>query len=724
MTVVGGTHAGPLVLDRSIELVGHDWPVIEGNGRGTVISLTAADVRITGLVIRGSGASLDQENSGIAADEAPGSEITGNRFEDVLFGVYLRKSPGSLVAENEIRSKRLEIPRRGDAIRVWYSNDVRLEDNRVTDARDVVLWYSERLTVHRNTVSGGRYGLHFMYCDDASIEGNLLKDNSVGAFLMYSRRLRLIHNTIVGNHGPSGFGIGLKDMDDAQVRENRFIGNRVGVFLDNSPRETGSSVDIGLNLIAGNDIGVSLLPNVKRGRFFGNSFVENQQQVEIAGGGGDPLDNEWRENFWSDYVGYDGDADGTGDVAYRADRLFEDLADRQPALKLFLHSPAKDALELAARTLPLIRPRPKLTDERPRMRPHDPDNCPSAMSTGGNVFGPLGASFIFVGGALLLLPGAVRRGVGQESGDVEDGDESQSKREPSIRVVGLTKRFGHQAALRNVSFEIREGESVAVWGPNGAGKTTLLRVLLGVIPRVGTVTVAGVDPWRRGKTARARIGFVPQEVSLQREMRVDETLAFFSALRSAHPERPRQLVEDLGLLKEVGKKVGELSGGQRQRLVLALALLSDPPILILDEPTANLDARARADFIELLRDLKNSGRTLVFSSHRPEEVQAVADRVLHLEAGRLVADEPPSPEGLESHRTAEMWLRVAPQEIDLAVEALEARGIRTRRLGEHLVAEIGAGQKLEPIRELLTRGIALESFEIDVSESGGRDDAG
>ena len=122
---------------------------------------------------------------------APDVTVAGNRFEDTLFGIYLKEAHGSVVRGNTISSKDLDVPRRGDPIRVWYSTDVLIEDNVVDKGRDVVLWYSERLTVRDNDVSNGRYGLHFMYCDDALIEDNRLLDNSVGAFLMYSRRLTM-----------------------------------------------------------------------------------------------------------------------------------------------------------------------------------------------------------------------------------------------------------------------------------------------------------------------------------------------------------------------------------------------------------------------------------------------------------------------------------------------------------------------------------------------------
>ena len=378
--VYGGVYDEPLLLDKSVNLVGYDWPVIDGGGRGTVVKLAAPDISLRGFVIRNSGDSLAEENSGIAV-EAPGAVLESNRLEDTLFGIYLREAAGSTIRDNTITSKDLPVPRRGDPIRVWYSNDVLIEDNVVNKGRDVVLWYSERLTVRNNEVSEGRYGLHFMYCDDATIENNLLTNNSVGTFLMYSRRLHLFGNTIAHNRGPSGFGVGLKDMDDAIIENNLFLDNRIGAHLDNSPREVNSIGRFAGNVFAFNDVGVNLMPSVRHNQFVSNSFVDNEEQVGIDGGGGRSQDNVWtidgQGNYWSDYVGYDGDADGLGDVPYKAERLFEKLMDQNSSLRLFLYSPAEQAVDFAARAIPFVKPQPKMMDEVPLMEPVMPEDLPA-----------------------------------------------------------------------------------------------------------------------------------------------------------------------------------------------------------------------------------------------------------------------------------------------------------------------------------------------------------
>lgn len=709
--VVGGAHAGPFTVAKRIWLVGEGWPVLDGGERGTVLAIRAAGATVEGFRITGSGSLLDEENSGVAV-EAPGVEISGNRLDDVLFGIYLRRAEGSTIRGNEIRGKDLPLARRGDPIRVWYSNQTTVRDNVVEAGRDVVLWYSNGLEIVGNRVQRGRYGLHFMYCDDADIQGNLLAGNSVGAFLMYSRRLRLVGNTIASNHGPSGYGVGLKDMDDALISGNLFAGNRVGAFLDNSPREWRSETTIERNVFAGNDAGVALLPNVHRASFIDNGFEENLEQVAVRGEGLAPDANRWVGNYWSDYVGYDSDADGVGEVPYRSDRLFEKLADRHPSLRLFLHSPAEGALDFAARAFPVVRPHPKLTDAAPRMAPLVLAGLPTPRAGDPTPWGVAGAALLATVFALAGLPWLALALAEKRGGP-------PAPREGAlIEVRGLGMRYGEFRALSDLEFTLRPGEAVALWGPNGAGKTTALRALLGVIPFEGSVRVAGIDPRRDGKGVRRVIGFVPQESGLQGDLAAEEALEFFARLRRVPAERVQALVRQLGLPSHLGKRVRELSGGLRQRLALAVALLDDPPILMLDEPAANLDPVARASFYQLLLDLKGAGKTLIFTSHRREEVSLLADRVLELDGGRLRRDG--RPEVLALTGSVELTISFDAETVESAEAALRAAGYDPRRVGLGLALTVPEGSKVAPLVLVIAEGyVPLDVAYAQLREGGG-----
>jgi ABC-type multidrug transport system ATPase subunit len=214
---------------------------------------------------------------------------------------------------------------------------------------------------------------------------------------------------------------------------------------------------------------------------------------------------------------------------------------------------------------------------------------------------------------------------------------------PIIQILDVRKRFGRNAAVLNgVTFDVRPGQSVALWGSNGAGKTTLIRCLLGLIDFAGDIRVAGLDVRRDGKAARRLLGYVPQELALYDDFRLTEAAHFMARLKGADPAACAPILADLGLAGHERKRVRELSGGMKQRLALGIALLNDPPVLVLDEPTSNLDTAGRASLMELLLGLKAAGKTVLFISHRPEEVSGLADRVLTLEHGNLLTDAAPS----------------------------------------------------------------------------------
>lgn len=403
LTLEAGIYRGGVLIDRPLTLQGVGWPVVDAGGEGTAIEVRAPDVTISGLVIANTGASLDRENAGVSAWGAPRLVLEDNRFEDVLFGMFLRESPDSVVRGNTVGAKDVDIARRGDGIRVWESHRTLVEGNTVVGGRDSVMWFSDDLVIRDNHVSDGRYGLHFMYSDRAVIERNVLEGNSVGAFLMYSRDLVFTENHVADSFGPSGYGMGLKDMDGVEARGNRFVGNRIGVYFDNSPMTYGVSQHFTDNLIAFNEVGLEFLPSVKGNVFSGNGFLENREQVGVVGGGrfdGNQWTADGTGNYWDDFAGYDADADGLGDIPYRLDDLYSALTDDHPELTFFAETPAATAVDMAARMFPTFRPRPKVVDDAPLI---DLPTVSGAPSPGT----PSSAALLGVSAAMVAVAGIV-----------------------------------------------------------------------------------------------------------------------------------------------------------------------------------------------------------------------------------------------------------------------------------------------------------------------------
>jgi nitrous oxidase accessory protein len=375
ITLAAGTYTGGVTIDKRLTISGTDLSVIDSDGVGTVIEITAPDVTIENVIIRGSGASLDREDAGISAG-APRTTIRNNQFEDVLFGVFLRTAPDSVIQNNVVGAKDVFIANRGDGIRLWESAGSLVEGNIIEGGRDTVFWFTDEVIVRGNEVSNGRYGLHFMYSDRAVVEGNVLSGNSVGAFMMYSRDVEIRDNVMAENFGPSGYGLGLKDMDHVTAEGNRFVGNRVGMYFDNSPYEYNAKQYITNNLFAYNRTGVLLQPSVKGNVFSSNAFIDNAEQVGVPSSG-TFAGNEWSlagtGNYWSDFAGYDGDGDGIGDVSHTVDDLYNTLTDKHPDLQFYQETPAAKAITLAATMFPVLKPRPLVEDEHPLVtRPEMP----------------------------------------------------------------------------------------------------------------------------------------------------------------------------------------------------------------------------------------------------------------------------------------------------------------------------------------------------------------
>ncbi len=212
----------------------------------------------------------------------------------------------------------------------------------------------------------------------------------------------------------------------------------------------------------------------------------------------------------------------------------------------------------------------------------------------------------------------------------------------SISVRHITKTYGEQKALNDVSFGVQPGEVVGFLGPNGAGKSTLMRILTCFIPpNSGEASVFGADVMEDSLTVRNHVGYLPENNPLYTHMYVREYLEFIGGLFKLRNKRERmeQMIETVGLELEQHKKIDQLSKGYRQRVGLAQVLMHDPPVLILDEPTTGLDPNQLREIRDLIREIGRE-KTVLLSTHIMQEVEAVCDRAVIIHQGRIVADDP------------------------------------------------------------------------------------
>jgi ABC-2 type transport system ATP-binding protein len=249
-----------------------------------------------------------------------------------------------------------------------------------------------------------------------------------------------------------------------------------------------------------------------------------------------------------------------------------------------------------------------------------------------------------------------------------------------IAAHGLTKLYGTFPAISDISFSVNRGEIVGLLGPNGAGKSTTMRILACILaPTTGTAEIAGHNILRDSMSVRRQLGYMPEVISLYPEMEVDDYLHFVGKMKrlgsNERHARVRQVIEELGLDSMARRYIGTLSKGYRQRVGLAQALLNNPEVLILDEPTIGLDPEQAAEFRHLIRGMHGQ-RTVILSTHILPEVRMTCDRVMIIHHGRLLALDTPGNLTLRLRDASEVVAQIEgpPQAVEEVLRAL--RGVR------------------------------------------------
>ncbi len=283
-----------------------------------------------------------------------------------------------------------------------------------------------------------------------------------------------------------------------------------------------------------------------------------------------------------------------------------------------------------------------------------------------------------------------------------------------IQLDRVSKQYGRQPVVRDISLDIAPGECLALLGPNGAGKTTLFKLMLGLVrPNGGRVTIDGFDPATRTfRAVRAGIGFLPENVSFHDAMTGAEVLAFYARLKGIPASDCAPLLDRVGLTEAASKRVRTYSKGMRQRLGLAQALLGNPRLLILDEPTTGLDPALRRRFFDILRSFSEAGVTVVISSHALTEIEARAGRYAILQSGTVSALGTLSALQREAGLPVHIRLTLPPDRVQSMI----------RRLGERCtVTPVGAGhidlacpeaEKMALIREIMNADASVEDIEV------------
>jgi nitrous oxidase accessory protein len=360
-------YRGDLRVTRPVTIAGAPGATLEGSGTATVLEIAADDVTVDNLTIRGSGHRHTHEDSAV---KARGARIRLSRLAlvDNLFGANLQSCHGCVIDAIAVHGPGGGDALRGDGIKLWEADDSVVRGSLVEDSRDVVVWYSRRVRLERNTLRRNRYGTHFMYAHDSSVHDCEFRDNVVGVFVMYSAHLQVERVVLAGARGAAGVGIGFKDSDGVAVRDSWIVANTTGVYLDRTPRSPADPVTFASNVLALNGSALRLHSSERGAAFEGNDFRDNVETVTVDGGG-DALGMRFTGNYWSEYAGYDLDHDGRGDVAFAPRKMISGITDAHPSVRFFAGTAALALVDVVARAVPVLSARPLLEDGSPRMEP-------------------------------------------------------------------------------------------------------------------------------------------------------------------------------------------------------------------------------------------------------------------------------------------------------------------------------------------------------------------
>lgn len=349
------------IINKSIRIIGEDFPVIDAEFNGTAISVQADNFSIEGIKIINIGKSHTSEFAGILVAHSNNFSISNNKMDKIFFGILVEKSTAGKISGNDIRSDAEKQDNSGNGIHLWDSEEMEISNNRVSGTRDgIYLEFAKNSVVNNNICSDNlRYGLHFMFSDNNKYVENIFERNGAGVAVMFSKHIKMYRNTFRKNWGSAAYGLLLKEINDADLKHNIFENNTVAISADGTNR-----INYTENEFSNNGYGIKIRGACYKNIFTRNNFLYNSFDVAYSGR---INENEFDNNYWSDYTGYDLDRDGTGDVAYRPVKLFSYLVGETPEAIVMLRSMFIGLLDFSEKVSPIFTPK-DLMDTNPQMK--------------------------------------------------------------------------------------------------------------------------------------------------------------------------------------------------------------------------------------------------------------------------------------------------------------------------------------------------------------------
>ena len=350
-----------ILVDKPLTIKGENYPIIDGEDQGEIIRIVSDNVTIDGLFIINVGTSYTSDHAAIRVVRSENFVIKNVVLEKLFFGIYIEKSKHGKIFHNKIIGDAQDEYNSGNGIQLWYSKNVVVEQNIVQKVRDgIYLEFSDSITINNNVSTNNlRYGLHFMFSNDDLYTNNTFENNGAGVAVMFSKRIKMMHNTFKKNWGSAAFGLLLKEINDAEIKGNIFEENTVAINIEGSNRIVYSGNNFISNGYAIKVLGACYANTFEKNNFLYNSFdVSYHSRIN---------DNIFQHNYWSSYTGYDLDKDGVGDVPYRPVKLFSYIVNKTPETIILMRSLFIDMIDFSEKVSPVFTP-DNLLDLSPQIK--------------------------------------------------------------------------------------------------------------------------------------------------------------------------------------------------------------------------------------------------------------------------------------------------------------------------------------------------------------------
>jgi len=365
-----GTYSGKLVINKPITIIGkEDGVIIKGNGVGKVITINSSNVILQNLVITGSGDRMDKLDTAIAMNHVKHCKITQCKILDSLYGIDMNMVENSLISNNYITSKKNDISLRGDALKIWYSNNNIIKNNTIVRSRDVTLTYASHNTVEGNTFLYNRLALHLSMSHQNKIINNTFKYNSVGILLMGVKDINVTDNYIASSKGAAGIAVVADKVSNFLFENNRVKYNAKALYIDAKRKEKGYQRFIKNNKLLYNGEALHFHSSIKNNIITHNTIKGNMDDVVKDTRDGYTAHNIIAYNYWDNYTGFDTNHDNIGDTTHKNFQYTDQLWHYNHKVKFFYGSPLMALINFLSKIAPFIEPIELLEDSKPLMHP-------------------------------------------------------------------------------------------------------------------------------------------------------------------------------------------------------------------------------------------------------------------------------------------------------------------------------------------------------------------